>query len=232
MGICAIWGAPRSGKTSLALNLAYAASRRGKSVCLISPTEYSELSSLLNIKISKSHCLQSALSGKENIRQSVFKADDLLYVLASPVSADAFDDNYSSEQVKSLLDAAKLTFDLVIVDCPSETNNLIAAWSLNMADIVLLCLGGHISCALWYETQKRALQAMQNKASFVCTQLTSDLDYEAMFTYMKCTPIVKIPYVSEASILQNERTLLYQLSGKKGKSYVKAINKLLEVIKI
>lgn len=232
MGICAIWGAPRSGKTSLALNLAYAASHRGKSVCLISPTEYSEISSLLDVKISKCHCLQSALTGKENIRQSVFKADDLLYVLASPVSADAFDDNYSSEQVRALLDAAKLTFDLVIVDCPSETNNLIAAWSLNKADSVLLCLGDHISCALWYETQKRALQTLRNKASFVCSQLTSDFDYEAMFSYMKCTPVVKIPYVSEASVMQNEKRLMYQLSGKKGKAYVNAINKLLEVIKI
>jgi len=184
------------------------------------------------VKISKSHCLQSALTGKENIRQSVFKADDLLYVLASPVSADAFADNYSSEQVRALLDAAKLTFDLVIVDCPSETNNLIAAWSLNKADIVLLCLGGHISCALWYETQKRALQTLRNKAIFVCSQLTSDFDYEAMFSYMKCTPAVKIPYVSEASVMQNEKALLYQLTGKKGKAYVNAINKLLEVIKI
>jgi MinD-like ATPase involved in chromosome partitioning or flagellar assembly len=59
MGICAIWGAPRSGKTTLSVNLAYAVSRGEQSVCLISPASYSELSALLCVTIPKSTaCVQ------------------------------------------------------------------------------------------------------------------------------------------------------------------------------
>jgi len=232
LGICAIWGAPQSGKTTLAINLAFEASRRGKSTCILSPIEYSELSTFLGIKIPKEQSLQAALCGSENIKQAVFKVSDLFYVLAVPTTTDAFDLSYTSEQVKSLLDIAKATFDLVVVDCPSETNNLIAAWSLNRADNVILCLGGHISCTLWYEANKRALQTVQKKAIYVGSQTTADFDYEALYSYMKCAPKVIIPFIPEAALLQNECKLLCRMSGKKGKSYSGAMDKLLEAMEI
>lgn len=165
MSICAIWGAPQSGKTTLAVNLAYAISRGDKTVCLISPAAYSELSALLGVKIPEEHSLRAALRGSAGIRQTVTKVDELFYVLAAPVTVDAFDDDCSGEQVKSLLELTRITFDFVLVDCPSEPNNLIAAWSLNRADTVVLTLGGNISCVMWYAANKRALQAIQNKAN-------------------------------------------------------------------
>ena len=63
MGIYAIWGAPQSGKTTLAVNLAYAISKGDKTVCLISPESYSELSAILGIKIPEEHSLRAALRG-------------------------------------------------------------------------------------------------------------------------------------------------------------------------
>lgn len=230
MGICAIWGTPRSGKTTLALNLAYAVSRGDKSVCLISPMPYSELYALLGINIPKERSLQAALKGEAGIRQTVFQVDELFYILAAPTAADAFDSDYSGEQVKALLDFAKIAFDVVIIDCPSETNNLIAAWSLNRADTVLLCLGGHISCPVWYTANKRALQALSGRVVHISSEVTSDFDYNAMFRLLSCTPDVRIPYVREAPLLTNESRFLYDMLGKKGQSYAQAINKLYEVI--
>lgn len=133
MGICAIWGAPQSGKTTLAVNLAYAISRGDKSVCLISPKTFSELSVLLSVKITEEHSLRTALQGRESIKQIAFRVDDLFFVLTAPVTGDLLDDNYTSEQAKSLLEQARITYDIVIVDCPSEPNNLLAAWALNKA---------------------------------------------------------------------------------------------------
>ncbi|MDD3231069.1 MAG: AAA family ATPase [Oscillospiraceae bacterium] len=230
MRICAIWGAPQSGKTTLAVNLAHAISRGDKTVCLISPATYSELSAILGVEITEEQSLQAALRGSVGIKQTVFKVDELFFALAAPVTADAFDDDYSSEQVKSLLELAQITFDIVIVDCPSETNNLFAAWSLNMADTVILSLSGYISCVLWYAANKRALQAVQKKTVYVSSEVTSDFDYDAMHRLLKCTPDIRIPYIREAPLLQNENRLLYQLSGKKGWTYAKAINQLYEVI--
>lgn len=230
MSIFAIWGAPQSGKTILAVNLAYAVSRGDKTVCLISPTAYSELSAILGVKIPEEHSLQAALRGGAGIRQTVFKVDDLLFMLAAPVSADAYDDDYSNEQVKSLLELARITFDFVIVDCPSEPNNLFAAWSLNRANKILLCLGGHISCVLWHRANKKALQAVRNKTVYISSEVTADFDYATMYKLLKCTPDIRIPYMQQASLLQNEGRLLFGLSGRKGQAYSRAINQLYGVI--
>ena len=232
MSLCAIWGAPQSGKTTLAVNLAHAVSRGDKSVCLISPVAYSELSAFLGVKIPEERSLRAALRGDAGIRQAVFKVDELFYVLAAPSTADAFESNYTGEQVKALLELARLTFDLVLVDCPAETNNLIAAWALNKADTVLLSLGGHISCVLWHMANARALQTVQGRAVYVSSEVTSSFDYAAMHRLLHCTPEIKIPYIREAPLLQNEKRLLLQTSGKKGRAYGKAINQLCEVMKL
>jgi hypothetical protein len=230
MSICAIWGAPQAGKTTLAVNLAHAVSRGDKSVCLISPVAYSEVSAFFGVKIPEERSLYAALRGGAGIKQTVYRIDELLYVLAAPSTADAFDSDYSGEQVKTLLELARLTYDLVLVDCPSENNNLFAAWSLNKADSVLLCLGGHVSCTLWHTANTRALQTVRNRTVYVSTEGTSDFDYDAMHRLLHCTPDIQIPYIQEAPLLQNEERLLYQLSGKKGRAYVSAINQLCEVV--
>jgi molybdopterin-guanine dinucleotide biosynthesis protein len=230
MSICAIWGAPQTGKTTLAVNLAHAASRGDKSICLISPLVYSELSAFLGVKITEEHSLNAALQGDAALRQIVFKADELLYVLAAPSATSAFDGDYSGEQVKTLLELARLTFDLVLVDCLSETNDLISAWTLNRADKILLCVGGHVSGALWHRANKKVLQAVRDKTVYVGSEIISGLDYAAMYKLLKCAPDIKIPYIREAPLFQNERRFLFGLSGKKGRVYAGAIDKLYEVV--
>lgn len=230
MSLCAIWGAPQTGKTTLAVNLAHAVSRGDKSVCLISPEAYGEMSAFLGVKIPEERSLYAALRGGAGIRQTVYRIDELLYVLAAPSKTDAFDGDYSGQQVKTLLELACLTFDVVLVDCPSETNNLFAAWSLNKADTVLPCLGGHVSCALWHTANARALRTVQGRAVYVSTAGTSDFDYDAMHRLLNCTPDIQLPYIQEAPLLQNEEQLLLGLSGKKGRAYAASIDRLREVI--
>jgi hypothetical protein len=230
MGICAVWGSPQSGKTTLSVNLAYAISRGDKTVCLISPVEYSELSAYLGMNIPKEQSLNAALHGSAGIRQTVFKVDELFFVLAASVTADVFDDNYSSDQVKALLELAGITFDYVIVDCPSHANNLFAAWSLNKAEHVALCLGGHVTDIMWHTANKRAIQPISPKAIRICSENVSAFDYTAMQQHLKLKPTVVFPYVSEATLLQNEQEFIYGQKGKKATAYSKAINKVYEVI--
>lgn len=230
MSVCAIWGAPQTGKTTLAVNLAYAVSRGDQSVCLISPVSYSELSAILGVKIPEENSLGAALRGEAPLQQTVFKADELFYVLAAPSVASALDGDYSGEQVKTLLELARLTFDLVLVDCLSETNDLFSAWALNRADKVLLCVGGHVSGVLWHRANKKALQAAQGKTVYVGSEIIPGFDYTTMYKLLKCTPEIKIPSIREAPLFQNERRFLLALSGKRGRAYTGAINKLCEVI--
>lgn len=232
MSIYAIWGAPQVGKTTLAVNLAYAVSRGDQSVCLISPVVYSELSAILGIKIPEENSLNAALRGGASLRQAVFKADELFYVLAVPSAASALDCDYSGEQVKTLLELARLTFDVVLVDCLSEPNDLFSAWALNRADKVLLCAGGHVSGVLWHRANKKALQAARDKTLYVGSEVIPGIDYAAMYKLLECTPVIRIPYIREAPLFQNERRFLFGLSGKKGRAYAGTIGKLYEAVSL
>lgn len=230
MSICAIWGAPQSGKTTLAINLAYAVSRGEMSVCLISPATYGELAARLGISIPEERSLSAALRGTAGIKQAVNKVDDLFFVLAAPIMADALDSDYTDEQAKALLELSLSSFDIVIVDCPSDSNNLMAAWTLNKAGIVALTTGGKLSCPAWYSAHRRAVQAIQHKAVRVSTETISDFDYEALYQLLDCAPDICFPYIREAPFLENEGRYLYELPGRRGWSYARAINKLYEVI--
>lgn len=230
MSICAIWGAPQSGKTTLAVNLAYVLSRGDKSVCLISPVTYSELSAFLGVKIAEENSLSAALRGGTPLRQTVLKVDELFYVLASPSAASALDGDYSGEQVKTLLELARLTFDVVLVDCLSETNDLFSAWALNRSDKVFLCVGGHVSGVLWHRANKKALQAARDKTLYVGSEVIPGIDYAAMYKLLECTPVIRIPYIREAPLFQNERRFLFGLSGKKGRTYAGAIDRLYKAV--
>ena len=106
MGIYAVWGPPQSGKTSLAIDLAFALSLKGKSVCLISPELYSELAARLNIRIEPEKSLLAAYKKKDSLKQIVHTADDLLYVLAVPFDYDAFGEDMPEDAARALVEQA------------------------------------------------------------------------------------------------------------------------------
>ena len=205
-----IWGASGVGKTTLALALSKALIAEGKTVLLISPEPYSELSAIGGVKIPTEQSLQTAIR-TGNLKQSVFQKDDCFYILAAPSCHDCFDDNYSAEQVKALLALAQTTFDTVIVDCPTEMNNLVSAWALTLADKVLLCIGGEYQGAMWYKSAERAIDAIKHKTIFVGMETSDAFDYEALYDFLEQKPHCRIPH-------------------KRQKAYDKAILKLLEVM--
>lgn len=230
MSIYAIWGAPQTGKTTLAVNLAYALSQGDKSVCLISPVTYSELSAWIGVKIPEENSLGAALRGGAALQQIALKADELLYVLAAPSTASTLDADYSGEQAKMLLELARLTFDVVLVDCLSETHDLFSAWALNRSDEVFLCVGGHTSGVLWHMAYQKALQAVRDKTLYIGSEVIPGIDCAAMYKILNCTPEVRIPYIREAPLFQSERRFLFGLPGKKGRAYAGALDRLYKAV--
>ena len=108
MGINAVWGPPQSGKTTMAIDLAFALSRGGQSVLLISPELYSELAARLNIRIEPEKSLVAAYKNKESLKQIVHTVDDLLYALAVPFDNDAFGEDVSEEVARAVIEQAGL----------------------------------------------------------------------------------------------------------------------------
>ncbi|MEG2745316.1 MAG: AAA family ATPase [Oscillospiraceae bacterium] len=204
-----IWGASGVGKTSTAIAISKIATAGGKSVLLISPEPYSELSAIFDVKIPQEQSLQAAIRSG-NLNKSVFKKDELFYILAAAGHNDCFDDNYSAEQIKVLLELAKSGFDTVLVDCPTEMNNPVAAWAMSLADKILLCVGGEFQGALWYKSAERAISAIRHKSLFLGMEILDAFDYEALYNFLEQKPHYRIP-------------------NKRAKTYDKALLKLLEV---
>ncbi len=237
MPITAIWGPPNSGKTTLAIDLAYAISRRGKTVCLISPEPFSELSQIFSVKLIKPQGIEMAYHVPGSLKQAVFQIDSLLFILAAQYFTDAFGDSESLPEVKSLLSEASVTFEHVIVDCPSTANNTMAAWAINQATSVLLLTGFCSTAAAWYQAFNRAIGAFPMKAIPICVQGSDSFDYRGLSSVLsnnnsgvKISPKVWVPFFPGAEAVQRQRRTLYDYSGKVGKAYTAAIDEICDEV--
>ena len=160
MSINAVWGPPQSGKTTLAIDLAFALHEQGQSVCIISPELYSEMAARLNIQIVQEKSLNAAVKKKESLKQIVHTVDDLLYALAVPFDNDAFGGDVSEEVARVVIEQANNLFDVVIVDCPAHTGSALAAWALSRAEVVFMMSGAHSAAVMWNNAFRRALDAV------------------------------------------------------------------------
>ena len=231
MSIYAVWGPPHSGKTTLAIDMAFALSQKGQSVLLISTELYSELSASLNVQIRKEKSLAAITEGNVSVKQVVQQVDNLLFVLAVPYDNDAFDGDISSNSAKELLEQASTLFDNVIVDCQSSACSIIAAWALHQADAVVMLTGGCSSSALWDLSYKRAIRTESTKLVYVCSQIASDFDYRALCGCIHVTPSVWLPYYPDARMTQESRRTLYGSNSKIGKDYTQKVEEICALLK-
>ena len=228
MGINAVWGPPQSGKTTMAIDLAFALSRGGQSVLLISPELYSELAARLNIRIEPEKSLVAAYKNKESLKQIVHTVDDLLYALAVPFDNDAFGEDVSEEVARVVIEQADNLFDVVIVDCPAHTGSALAAWALSRAEVVFMMSGAHSAAVMWNNAFRRAVDSVKDRACYVCAEVNDSFDYRTLHTLLNITPDYWLPFYENAGMLQLLKRTLYQGSGRIGREYTKAIDHICE----
>ena len=230
MAVYTVWGPPRSGKTTLAIDLAYAFALRGESVCLISPERYSELSARMRLHIEAEKSLSAVSTSKESLKHIVLPADDLLYVLAVPLDNDAFGGELSSENAKSLLTQAETIFDVIIVDCPSHCGSSLAAWAMSMADTVLLLTGSTLGAAPWFTAYRRAVEAVEKRLLPISVGVCADFDYASLHQLIGQKPELRVPFYPDAEAAQSEHRTLYGKSGKAGRKYTSAIDDIYDAL--
>ena len=232
MSITSVWGPPQSGKTTLAIDLSHAFSQHGRSVCLISPEPYSELTARMSIRIPRAKSLAQAYGTPGNLKQVVFEASDLLYVLAASWDADAFDEEPSNAGVKELLRQAEETFDCVVVDCPSGSGNALAARALNMAEKVILLSGGSGVSAMWYGAFRRSIEALSDRTICVCNQVAGSYDYLGLCKLIRQNPEVFIPHYPDIASIQTMKHTLYGSTSKNGKEYTEGLDKIIDKLEV
>ena len=230
MGINAVWGPPQSGKTTLAIDLAFALSRSRQSVCLISPELYSELAAKLNVQIVREKSLVAASKLKESLKQIVHTVDDLLYVLAAPFDNDAFGEDLSSESARNILKQADSLFDVVIVDCPSHTGSELAARAIGSAEHVFMMSGANSAAVLWYKAYHRAIEAVESNVCQICAEVSDAFDYRTLHTMLDVIPEVWLPHISNAGVIQIAKRTLYQGNGKIMRKYTQRIDKICTIL--
>lgn len=230
MSIYSVWGPPQSGKTTLAVDLAYALSLRDLSVCLISAEPYSELSARMGIRVEPAKSLAAVGNSVESLRHTVCPVSDLLYVLAAPVENDAFGEGLSSEREKALLQQASAAFDAVIVDCSAHCASTLEAWALRLSEKVLFLTGGSTASALWCGAFRRAMDAVKDRTIPICAEVSANLDYPSLFRLESLYPQVRLPYIPDAAAQQTERHSLYGFGGKAGKAYSAGMDEICEIL--
>lgn len=230
MSIYAVWGPPQSGKTTLAIDLAFALSAHGQSVLLISTEQYSELAARLNIQIPREKSIAAAYKNKESLKQIVYKVDDLLFVLAQPSDTDVFGENLSEEVAKAIIQQADNLFDTVLIDCVSHTGSVLAAWGMSNADKVLMLCGANSTSILWSTAYRRAVDAVEDKTVHVASEVTEAFDYLTLYAMLDVEPDNWLPHFPGATMVQILKRTLYHSNGKNAKAYTKAIDELCEML--
>jgi len=221
----AIWGPPRSGKTTLAIDLAYAFSQHGKSALIISAEPYSELTARMGIRISHQNSLEQAFENMGTLKQAVLKVDELLFVLAYPWDHDAFGDEPGEAECKELYRQAVPLFDVILVDCPTVSTEMLATWGLCLANATILLSGSNERSVMWYRAFRRAVEALRNPL-LICMEVEDDYDYYSLCKVLERNADLALPHVQEARNLERMQKPLYGSGGRSGRAYTDMLNRL------
>ena len=230
MSIAAIWGPPNSGKTTLAIDLAYALTRYGRSVCLISPELYGELGARMGLNIPPERSLVGTGKSEASLEQTALRVSDLLLILGAGAKEDAFGEDLGSVAAKRLLERTEAACDLTLVDCPASMDSAVSAWALNRADRVLLLSGCRSASGLWFSACSRALAAISHKAVPVCLEVSPAMDYPSLLKLENMTPAVWVPHFPGAEETQGEKKTLYGGGGRSGRAYTESIDALCAIL--
>ena len=228
-----VWGAPGSGKTTLAVNLATVLADSGFMTCLVSGTDHGELQAFFGTSVPKGKGLYAAISSGHNVGESLVLARQDLYILELDTGGDSFDiAAITPEQVGHVLGDLRDRFSYVVIDCTRHKESTFTGMGLAEADSVIVTVPHRVSAATWHISNKQMLDAIMPKTIFV------DADTREggcdMSQLLASIPLpdceIKLNCVDEAYLCENEGRPIVTVGGRAAKKYRAAVLALIHAI--
>lgn len=231
--IYTVWGGKHSGKTTFAVSLACALSKRDKLVGLISSNlTYGELQTFFGQSVPAEKGIFEAFSEKSpNIgeRFAEYTESKNLFFLSVPTSyTGLLCDTVTLEDVERLINAASLVFDILIIDGAAEANNPVSGVGLWLSDTIFTLHRPSIAAQMWYRGVSDFMRELHTteKQEHILLAPNGEFDGKTYQDMMKLSFAYELPYIKSAGELENAGTPLYFASDRPCRRYGRVMEQL------
>lgn len=231
--IYTVWGGNNSGKTTFAVNLACALSKREVLVGLISSNlTYGDLQVFFGQSVSPEKGLFQALNeDNPNIGEKFTEYEESknLFFLSVPTRyTGLLSDTVTLQEVERMMNAASLVFDILIVDGTAELTNPVSGVGLWQAERIYTLHKPSIAAHMWHQGVSDFVRELHiaEKQTHILLAPNGDFDDKAYQSMAELSFAYELPYVKQAGELENAGTPLYFFRDRAGRRYRKVLEEI------
>lgn len=235
--IITVWGGNNSGKTTFAVNLACALSKRDCLVGLISSNlTYGDLQIFFGQDVPPEKGLYEALSDDNpNIGEKFVNCEESknLFFLSAPTHyTGLLCDTVTIEEVEQMINAASLIFDILLVDGAAEINNPVSSVGLWLAERIFTLHRPSIAAQMWHKGISDFVQELHigEKQTHILLAPNGEFDDKTYRSMTELPFAYELPYVKRAGELENAGTPIYFYNDKPCRRYGKMLEKIVDDI--
>jgi hypothetical protein len=235
--IITVWGGNNSGKSTFATNLACALSARDRLVGLISTNlVFGELQIFFGQNVPPEKGLFRALSeDNPNIGEKFVESGESknLFFLSVPTRyTGLLCDTVTLAQVEQMINAASVTFDILVIDGAAELTNPVSGVGLWLAETICTLHRPSIAAQMWHQGVSDFVRELHIAEKQIHILQAPDGQFDDQ-TYREMTGLsfsFELPYVKRASELQNAGTPLYFCRDRACRYYGKVLEQIADNI--
>lgn len=231
--IIAVWGDSNSGKTTFAVNLACALSKRDILVGLVSSNlTYGDLQVFFGQNVPPEKGLFHALSEDNPNTGEKFaeyaESKNLFFLSVPTHYSGLLCDTVTLQSVERMINSASLAFDILIVDGAAEVTNPVSGVGLWQAEGIYTLHKPSIAAQMWQIGVSDFVRELHigEKQIHILQAPNGDFDDK---TYRSMTGLAfayELPFVKRAGELENAGTPLYFLRDRTCSRYGKVLERV------
>lgn len=235
--IITIYGAPGTGKTTLAANIAGILAEQENVVCIVNADiNCGSIQTFFGESVGLSESVFRALQDNTEQYNRYFvqiEKKPNIYLLSAPNETYSVQTTQMpKEQIFPLMRKVSSIFDYVIVDATSDLLNGITLTGIAFSDFLLWCHKSTINCCLFQKSHTAVLsQLAQNNTFNIINEHDIGCTIQDFLRSSEMSPDIILPDVADAAFLENQGRLIVDNRGKAQERYRNNILKIIDEIK-